>query len=101
VDYGLIIGPPSPPINLTSTVTLTAPNNITVRLDWDPPLDSGRVTIVNYLISLNMSQQVFSTDTNTTFTLNSTGEHLIEISAVNNCGILGDDVSAVINITGN
>jgi hypothetical protein len=78
----------------------TAPDGTTVRLDWDPPLDNGGVAITNYLISVNMSQQVFSTDTTTTFTLNSTGEHLIEISAVNNCGIIGDNVSAIVNITG-
>jgi hypothetical protein len=80
----------------------TAPDGITVtvRLDWDPPLDSGGVAITNYLISVNMSQQISSTDTTITFTLKTIGQHLVEISAVNDCGILGDNVSAIINITG-
>ena len=88
-------GFPSTPMNLRS-----ATDSAAVRLDWDPPLNDGGVAITNYLIFVNMSQQVVSTDTTTTLTLNSTGQHLIEISAVNDCGLEGDNVSIII-ITGN
>jgi hypothetical protein len=47
-----------------------------------------------------MSQQVFSTDTTTTFTLNSTGQSLIEVSAVNDCGFASDNTSVTIKIAG-
>ena len=85
----IILDSPSPPVNLTSAV----------RLDWDPPLNDGGAAITNYLIFVNMSQQVVSTDTTTTLTLNSTGQHLIEISAVNFCGS-SVNTSKIIYITG-
>ena len=93
-------GSPSSAINLSSTLTPTTMNSVAVRLDWDPPRNDGGVAITNYLIFVNMSQQVVSTDTTTTLTLNSTGEHLIEISAVNGCGLVGENVSTIL-ITGN
>ena len=87
-------GSPSTPMNLRAT------DSVAVRLDWDPPLNDGGVAITNYLIFVNMSQQVVSTNNTTTLTLNSTGQHLIEISAVNECGLEGDHVSIEFN-TGN
>jgi hypothetical protein len=89
-----MIGKPSRPHHLSY-----APTDVIIRLDWDPPLDSGGVAITNYLISVNMSQQVFSTDA-TTFTLNSTGQSLIEVSAVNDCGFMSDNASITIITTG-
>ena len=68
-----------------------------MRLDWDPPMNDGGVVITNYLIFVNMSQQVVTTDTTTTFTLNSMGHHLIEISAVNHCGLNGGSVLMIIS----
>ena len=61
-------------------------------------MNDGGVAITNYLIFVNMSQQVVSTSTNTTLTLNSTGKYVIEISAVNGCGLRSAKVS--IKITG-
>jgi hypothetical protein len=94
------IGQPSAPQNLCFTRTHTSNSDVTVRLDWDPPLDNGGVVITNYLISVIMPQQLLSTDTTTTFTLNSTGQSLIEVSAVNDCGFTSDDTSTTITITG-
>ena len=85
-------------MNLSSSLILTATNSFAVRLDWDPPLNDGGAAITNYLIFVNMSQQVVSTNTTTTLTLNSTGQHLIEISAVNECGLVGANASS--SITG-
>ena len=53
----------------------------------------------SYLIFVSMSQQVVSTDTTTTLTLNSTGQHLIEISAVNECGFVGGNASVIVNVS--
>jgi hypothetical protein len=71
-----------------------------VRLDWDPPLDNGGVATTHYLISVNKSQHMISTDTTTTFTLNSIGQSLIELNAVNDCGFASDNASVTIYIIG-
>ena len=65
----------------------TATDSVTVRLDWDPPLDDGGVAIIHYQISVNMSEPVITTDTVATFTLNSTGEHLVQVRVVNCAGV--------------
>ena len=89
-------GPPSPPQNLGfSTLISTATDNVAVRLDWDPPLNDGGVAITNYLIFVNGSQEVTSSGTNVILTLSSTGQHLIEISAVNDCRLMGDNVTTI------
>ena len=85
-------GPPSPPVNLQYTITTTASDSVIVRLDWDPPLDDGGVAITHYQISVDMSEPVITTDTVATFTLNSTGEHLVQVRAVN-CAGVSDDAS--------
>lgn len=92
---------PSEPQNLDSALTSTTNGSVAVRLDWDPPLNDGGVTITNYLIFANISQDVVTANTTITLTLNSTGEYLIEISAVNVCGFTSDKVSWTVNITGN
>ena len=57
-------------------------------------MNDGGVAITNYLIFVKMN----STSTNVTLILTSTGQYLIEISAVNDCGLNGD--SALIIISG-
>ena len=90
-------GPPSTPVNLQYTLNTTATDCVTVRLDWDPPLDDGGVAITHYQISVNMSEPVITTDTVATFTLNSTGQHLVRVRAVNCAGVSDD---AVFTLTG-
>ena len=68
-----------------------------MRLDWDPPLDDGGVAITHYQISVNMSEPVITTDTVATFTLNSTGEHLVQVRA-GNCAGVSDDALLMIAI---
>ena len=79
--------------NLHYTLRATTTDGVTIELYWDLPLNDGGVAITSYLIFVNMSQQVVSTDTTTTLTLNSTGEHIIDISAVNECGLIGANAS--------
>ena len=59
-------------------------------------MNDGGVAITNYLIFVNGSG-VNSTSTNVTLTLNSTGQYLIEISAVNDCGLNGGTISMIIS----
>ena len=89
-------GPPSPPQNLRVTLISTATNNVAVRLDWDPPMNDGGAAITNYLIFVNGSE-MNSTSTSVTLTLNSTTHYLIEISAVNGCGLNGDSAPMIIS----
>ena len=86
------------PLNLHATLTSTTTDSVAVRLSWDPPLNDGGAVIAIYLIFVNMSQRVVSTDTTTTLTLNSTGQHLIEIGAVNECGFVGGNGSVIVNV---
>ena len=97
--WEIIAGFPSPPINLHYTST-SFNDYVDVRLDWDPPLNDGGAAITNYFIFVNMSQQVVSINTTTTLTLNSTGQHLIEISAVNECGLMSNNASMIIKFPG-
>ena len=87
MSYWHSTGRPSPPINLQYTLNTTATDSVTVRLDWDPPLDDGGVAITHYQISVNMSEPVITTDDVAIFTLNSTGEHLVQVRAVNCAGV--------------
>jgi hypothetical protein len=91
-----LIGSPSVPRNLQTPIS----DDLSVAvLVWDPPLNNGGVAISSYLISVNMSQQQYRTDS-TTFTLNSTELLLVEVSAVNGCGLMSDSSSVIINMTG-
>jgi hypothetical protein len=94
-DVSDIIGASSAPRNIETSIS-----DVIVRLDWDPPLNNGGVVITNYLISVNMSQQLFIADTTTIFTLNSTGQLLVAVSAVNECGFVSDNATTTINTTG-
>ena len=88
VRHLIFSGYPSAPLNLTSTQISTPTDSFTVRLDWDPPQIDGGVPITDYLISVNGSQEMGRNSTNVTLTLNSTGQYVIGISAVNECGLL-------------
>lgn len=76
----------------------TTTDSVAVRLDWDPPLNDGGAAITNYIISVNASQHAVSTDTATTLTLNSAGQHLIEISAINGCELVSSTASVTVNV---
>lgn len=75
--------------------------DVVVRLDWDLPLNSGGVAITNYIISVNSSQEAVSVDTAATITLDSTGQHFVQVSAVNDCGLVGSNASVTVNVSGN
>ena len=96
LTYFFLSGSPSPPRNLSFTWTSTTTDNVAVRLYWDPPLNDGGADITNYLIFVNGSE-MNSSSTSVTLTLNSTGQYLIEISAVNGCGLNGDSVLMIIS----
>ena len=74
-----------------------------MRLEWSPPLDDGGASITSYHIFVD---QVYMENATTTavanIELNSTGEYLVQVRAVN-CAGYSDNVSLLINtdLTGN
>ena len=68
-----------------------------MTLEWSPPLDDGGASITSYHIFVD---QVYME--NATIGLNSAGEHLVQVRAVNSAGY-SDNVSLSINtdFTGN
>ena len=94
-------GSPSSPTNLTFLILNESDNSISVRLQWDPPLDNGGAPITGYqIIFINSSEDVLvSSDTEATIVLNSTGVYFIQIRAINCIGV-SSNLSVSINITG-
>ena len=45
-------GPPSSPVNLTSSVQQYARINVSIILQWNPPVDSGSTSVDNYTITV-------------------------------------------------
>ena len=94
-------GSPSSPTNFTFLILNESDNSMSVRLQWDPPLDNGGAPITGYQIFINSSEDVLdvSTDTEATIVLNSTGKYFIQIRAINCIGV-SPNLSVSINITG-
>ena len=91
-----VSGHPSVPLNLTFTQISIATDSFTVKLNWDPPQNDGGLPIANYFIFINGSQEMGDTSTNVTLMLNSTEEYVISISAVNECGLVGNTTSMIV-----
>ena len=87
------------------TLNITATEGVNMRLDWDLLKDDGRVDYTHYQVFVNESEQEIlytpdapdnttnttdTTDTTTSattaFTLNATGDHLVQVRAVNCVG---------------
>ena len=101
--YILYIGVPSPPTNLSIfALVSTSDGGYVVRLEWSPPLDDGGATVTSYQIFIDKVMENITSATETTIGLNSTGEYLVQVRAVN-CAGYSANVSLSINtdITGN
>ena len=95
-----LLGSPSPPVNLSYVLTSSAAGSVTVRLEWEAPLDDGGVAIASYQVSVDMSlAAVVSTDTTAILTLDSTGEHHVEITARNICNRVSQAAVIIFNAT--
>lgn len=95
-----ISGYPSAPQNLIFTQISILTDTFAVRLDWDPPQMDGGMLIANYLILVNGSQMdstIFTRATNVALILNSTEKYMIEISAINECGLFGNSASVIVS----
>ena len=90
---------PSPPLNPHFVLTNSAADNFTVRLEWEAPLDDGGTAIASYQVSVDMSLvAVVSTGTTTILTLNSTGEHHVQVTARNTCNRISQAAISTLNI---
>ena len=61
-------------------------------------MNDGGVVITNYLVFVNGSEVATTSTNDVILTLSSTGQHLIEISAVNDCRLVGANVATIANI---
>ena len=98
------VGVPSPPTNLSIfALVSTTDGGYVVRVEWSPPLDDGGATVTSYQIFTDEVTENTSA-TEATIGLNSTGDYLVQVRAVN-CAGYSDNVSLSINtdlmITGN
>ena len=99
----IYVGVPSPPINLSIfALVSTSDGGYVVRLEWSPPLDDGGATVTSYQIFIDEVMENITSATEATIGLNSTGDYLVQVRAVN-CAGYSDNVSLSINtdITGN
>ena len=73
-----------------------------MRLEWSPPLDDGGATVTSYQIFTNEITENTTSATEATIGLNSTGDYLVQVRALN-CAGYSDNVSLSINtdLTGN
>ena len=91
------LGSPSPPINLSANLI----DENAVRLEWEAPLDDGGVAIASYQVSVMdmVIAVVVRAGTTAILTLNSTGEHHVEIIALNTCNRISQPVLIIFNTT--
>ena len=47
-----LAGPPSSPVNVASSVQQYGRSNVSIILQWDPPVDSGGTSVDNYTITV-------------------------------------------------
>ena len=73
-----------------------------MTLEWSPPLDDGGASITSYHVFVDQVYKIMENATMATIGLNSAGEHLVQVRAVN-CAGYSDNVSLSINtdFTGN
>ena len=99
LDVCVCIGLPSVPVNLIISQNSTGTTNntsITVRLDWSPPLNNDGNN--SYQVTVDRATEVMYIDDTMAFvTLNSSGQYLVNITALN-CAGSCPALSGVINI---
>ena len=74
-----------------------------MRLEWSSPLDDGGASITSYHVFVDqVYMEIATTTTMATIGLDSTGDYLVQVRAVN-CAGYSDNVSLSINtdLTGN
>ena len=68
--YCTLQGPPSPPRSITPSNKLYGHSNVSILLQWDPPVDSGGTVVDKYTITVTgpATQELISNGTTATIT---------------------------------
>ena len=102
INYFVVV--PSPPTNLSvPALVSTSDGGYVVILEWSPPLDDGGAVVTSYHVFVNrVNMENVTITTMAIIGLNSAGEYLVQVRAVN-CAGYSDNVSLSINtdFTGN
>ena len=99
----MYVGVPSPPTNFSIfALVSTTDGGYVVRVEWSSPLDDGGATVTSYQIFIDKVMENTTSATEVTIGLDSTGDYLVQVRAVN-CAGYSANVSLSINtdITGN
>ena len=90
-------GPPSPPTNVTPSNQLYGCINVSILLQWDPPVDSGGTSVDNYTITVTGPNMQELTSNGTTATINVVYNELytVNIRARNCAGSSGSATASI------
>jgi len=91
VNFLLSTGPPSPPLNITPSNRQYGHSNVSILLQWDPPVDSGGTAVDNYTITVTGTaiQELISNGTTATVTVGYNEMYTVNIRARNCAGSSG------------
>ena len=88
-------------------MTSSKNDSITIRAEWDPPIQDGGALITSYLITVNSLAEKFTISTSQrvaiikiNITNSTTGVNLVEVQATN-CAGTSNATFEVVNIEGN
>ena len=96
--YCILLGYPSPPLSVTPSNQLYGHSNVSILLQWDPPVNSGGTSVDNYTITVTgpVLQELISNGTTATITVEYNEMYTVNIRA-RNCG--GNSGSATASIS--
>lgn len=92
-----LAGPPSSPVNVTSSVQQYGRRNVSIILQWDPPVESGGTSVDNYTVTMTgpTMQELTSLGPTTTITVVYNEMYTVNVRA-SNC--VGSSGSATANV---
>ena len=93
-----LAGPQSSPVNVTSSVQQYGRSNVSIILQWDPPVDSGGTSVDNYTITVTGPTMEALTSLGPTATITVVYNEMYTVNVrASNC--VGSSGSATANIS--